>query len=90
MKSITLLGKRWFQKSYGNTYHTVEVVVDGKTVFYSPETYGYDSQYEQTAKEWLESSGLAKGITYPIRIWAEENGIEYTSRVSDVSRERDL
>lgn len=55
MKKINTMkieGKRWFQRSYGNTYHTVKVFVDGE-ILKSEITYGYGSHYLQTAAELL-------------------------------------
>ena len=43
--NITLIGRRWFQKTYGNTYHTVTVLIDGTEVYQSPKSYGYGDQY---------------------------------------------
>lgn len=92
IKSLTIIGKRWFQRGPANTYHTVEVIIDGLPVYNPPIVYGFGDHYEQTAFDWLKTCGLVDGITKPMRIWAEDEGrgIIYTSRVSDVTRERDL
>lgn len=58
-KSIHIEGRRWFQRLYGNTYHSVRVWVDGELELYSGETYGYGDQYLQTAFEWLFANGYA-------------------------------
>ena len=58
MKKINTMkieGKRWFQRSYGNTYHTVKVFVNGE-VLKSEITYGYGSHYLQTAAELLKEN----------------------------------
>lgn len=97
MTHITIHGRRWFQKSYGNTYHTVSVEIDGKHVFTSPKEYGYDDQYLQTASDWLDKSGLveprkahANGSHEGLKWWAERLGYTYSAIASDVARERDL
>ena len=97
MKTITLLGRRWFQKTYGNTYHTVTVLIDGKEVFSSPKEYGYDRQYEETGMQWVDASGLVEprkehtnGSHEANWQWAERLGIEFHSEAADVSREKDL
>lgn len=59
MKKINTMkieGKRWFQRSYGNTYHTVKIYVDGE-ILKSEITYGYGSHYLQTAAELLKENG---------------------------------
>lgn len=55
--AITITAKRWFQKSYGNTYHSVEVskLVDDswQTVGRVPFCYGYGDHYLNTAADIL-------------------------------------
>lgn len=29
MKSLTIIGRRWFRRSYGGTYFTAVAIVDG-------------------------------------------------------------
>ena len=60
---IEITGKRWFQASYGNTYHAVEVVVYNEnnnriidTII--PEQYGYGDQYIYTALVYLKEHGV--------------------------------
>ena len=93
MKTLTILGRRWFQKTYGNTYHTATILIDGKQVHITPEEYGYDDQYLQTAWDWLIKEkripGLVKTNMGP-RPYCEANGITLHYSASDVSRERDL
>jgi len=57
-KNITILGRRWFQRSYGSTYHKVDVYVDGEHIGTSEEQYGYGDQYIQTAHAILQKAGL--------------------------------
>lgn len=50
---IVLKGKRW-NDTNGNTYHTVDIYINGDYAQTSPITYGYDFQYEVTAKNILK------------------------------------
>ena len=75
-------GRRWFQRSNGNTYHTVTLFYDDGHSLKSDKHYGYGDQYLQTAFDMM---GLPFGGT---RILRESLGITYD--VSDVARERDL
>lgn len=43
IETLKIHGKRWFQKSYGNTYHTVTVIVNGEEMK-SGITYGYGTR----------------------------------------------
>jgi len=55
---IDIIAKRWFQRTYGNTYHSVEIIVDGKFLDRADFAYGYDSAYMQTAHELLAKHGI--------------------------------
>lgn len=56
IESMRIEAKRWFQRSYGNTYHTVKVFVNDE-VLKSGITYGYENQYLQTAMQLLKDNG---------------------------------
>lgn len=95
---IQIVGRRWFQRSYGNTYHTATVKIvlsDGEShTWKSGETYGYDSQYETTALELLDAHGFMREYDRrkhgPLSLYCRENGIRLDSFAIDVQRERDL
>lgn len=83
-------GRRWFQKSYGNTYHSVTIHIDGGKVLQSGKRYGYGEGYLQTAWQLLQDAGVIHqsaqyGGTRALR---ETYGITYS--VVDVPREKDL
>lgn len=86
IESMRIEAKRWFQRSYGNTYHTVKVFVNGE-VLRRDITYGYGNHYLQTAAELLKDNG------YEI---PENNGeafrlvSRFDHTVEDVKRKKDL
>jgi hypothetical protein len=96
VNNITIFGKRWFQKSYGNTYHTAAVYIDGEFLEKSEKQYGYDEAFVQTAEDILVKRGQvplkthANGGRDPLWQYCRENGIRLLVFVSDVSREKDL
>ena len=53
IETLKIYGRRWFQKSYGNTYHTTTVIVNGEEMK-SGITYGYGNHYLQTAADMLK------------------------------------
>jgi hypothetical protein len=55
---IDIIAKRWFQRTYGNTYHSVEIIVDGKFLDKADFAYGYDYAYMQTAHKLLAKHGI--------------------------------
>ena len=90
MKSITVLGRRWFERSYGNTYCSVRVLIDGEEVVSTEPTYGYGDYYVQLAGEELVKLGAVPEEKLPLWSYCRDNGITFTYEAVDVSRERDL
>jgi hypothetical protein len=87
-----ITAKRWFQRTYGNTYHSVlieRVSGEGKAykrekIGYIPFAYGYDQQYLQTAADILnvDFNTLNKDI--------RNNPEKYVINCIDVNRKKDL
>lgn len=99
MQEIRVLGRRWFQRTYGNTYHAADIWVtfaDGTTQkLFADFTYGYGEQYLETALETLAEAGLAQpqDTRYgreTLREYCKRNGIALEYRALDVARKRDL
>lgn len=101
IERFAIKGVRWFQKSYGNTYHTtyISALIGGKWVdLGSTESeYGYGEQYLCTAGKWLIDNGylineaegnLTNGYQCNSPSFREENNIDH--HVVDVKRQRDL
>lgn len=88
---ISLLGRLW-RDSYGNTYHTARIMVNGAYVGITPIEYGYDWQFEQTAKKWLaKNSYIPLGsLCKSLRRYCEESGIKFDSVSVDVKRKKEL
>ena len=86
IKTLEIHGRRWFQKTYGNTYHSVQVCVNGKETLTCNFAYGYDSHYKQTALELLKDSGYDVPTS-----WYELNrNADVVTSVEDVPRKKDL
>lgn len=89
-RKLEAYGYRWFERTNGNTYHTVILFENGTEIYRSEHmAYGYDSHWEQTAlAAYLEHTG----DRYQGALWryAEERGIELHRSVTDVRRKRDL
>lgn len=90
IKSIQVIGRRWFQRTYGNTYNTVEIKVDGNQVAYLPFEYGYGEYYMQRAEEWLIKNGYVEDGTNHLRYRLEDLGVNLDYFSIDVDRKRDL
>ena len=95
--SILVVGRRWFQRGPGNTYHSVNIYVNGKLVHRIPFAYGYDRMFEQNAEVWLIENGYIRAEKYkhgggypPMWQLAKDQGFTYEATVSDVARKKDL
>ena len=86
INELEIFGKRWFQKSYGNTYHTVTVIVNGEELK-SGIKYGYESAYLQTAADLLRVNGYEVPAD---NLKAFQMVLEYPHSVKDVKRKKDL
>ena len=64
VRSITIIGRRWFDKINGNTYFSANIYVNNEHVKYIPESYGYGDYYQQAAFEWLHKNGYIKEDLY--------------------------
>jgi len=90
-QTLEIIGRRWFQRTYGNTYHTVSILIDGKLVYKSDRTYGYGDSYLQTAVEWMKGQGLlSENIWGGTRSLREDSGYDFSYSVADVQRQKDL
>lgn len=91
MESITIIGKRWFDKVNGNTYHSSTIYVDGDLVGEVPFKYGYGECYLQTAFNFLHLKGfVGEECKFPYWLYCKDRGIKLITEVSDVTRKKDL
>ena len=92
VKSIEIWGKRWFQRTYGNTYHKVRVYVNDELIGTSPITYGYGDGYVQTAEAILKKNGYikSKSPSESLSRYCREKGIDLKYYANDVKTEREL
>ncbi len=88
---VLIIGRRWFDRANGNTYHTAEVVVNDKIIGKSRMSYGYEEQYIQTGKEiLLDHFELPEGMKESSPLWQlREYGVDFRKRVTD-GLKRDL
>lgn len=93
--AFAVKGVRWFQKTYGNTYHTtyISALIDGvwQDIGSTKMEYGYGDHYQHTAGEWLIENGFIEaenGYTFHGWQFQQDNAIQFY--VEDVQRKRDL
>lgn len=97
MKDITITGRRWFQKTYGNTYNTACINVDGEFITKTAIQYGYGNHYTEIAFQKLIELGLvddretySNGNKEALWVYCERKGIKLIDQCLDVSRKKDL
>lgn len=99
--SCVVIGRRWFQRSAGNTYHSVTVNVDGVNIGHVSFAYGYGDGYKQTALEILQAAGYYQKTGASLPSGANKNYNDFFTdtinfrekfvfTVSDVERKKDL
>ncbi len=97
---INIAGRRWFDRVYGNTYHSVYIhIIDGKREysFSVPFKYGYDDQYKYTAMDEIWEH-LRPCQTYNTKLrkdgflffWQLRDFYRVITNVTDVQRKKDL
>jgi len=88
---IEIQAVRWFQKTYGNTYHAVRVYVNDKLIGASGQTYGYGEHYLQTAYDLLlKYGGLGFTSVDDLRKSHWDNRNKWVVNVRDEERYRDF
>ena len=97
MSILMLVGRRWFNKTCGNTYHSCEIYVDGDCVHKIEFAYGYGDHWQYNGMLWLDANGYLPGRekrdgTPGEALWryCERMGIKYSYSCTDVPRKKDL
>jgi len=94
-EAFSVKGVRWFQKSYGNTYHVayISALVDGRWIDLgvTEMQYGYGDHYLVSAGAWLIKNGFVECESEYFlsnRNVRDDFSVEHYSE--DVSRKRDM
>ena len=75
VESIMVVGRRWFEKTNGNTYHTAEIYINNEFINKIDLTYGYGDQYYWSAWQWLLKNNYVGIDAMSPRIYCEKNKI---------------
>lgn len=97
MQNIHISGRRWFQRTYGNTYFSARAWIDGEPAALIDFAYGYGDHYKDEMLTALECNDKI-----PPRLedqhgrkeawweYSDRTGIKIITDVSDVTRQKDL
>lgn len=76
-RSLFVEARLWFDKTYGNTYFTARVWIDGSIAFTMPFQYGYDMQYLYEARNELVKRGYLPEIYADKPLWHAKEGLGF-------------
>jgi hypothetical protein len=79
MRSIFIEARQWHDRTYGNSYYSAQVFIDGEHVYSTGMRYGYEYQYEHDISRDLANMGLLPGDTDNVRRYCRDNGIDFYS-----------
>jgi hypothetical protein len=82
-----IVARRWFQKTRGNTYHSVSIIENGHEFARAGCSYGYGDHWMQTALILLSRNTVTLEDA-PLLSDRQPFTIEY--QVIDVQRKKDL
>lgn len=79
MKTIDINAKEWFDKTYGNSYFSAEIIIDyamdTEKKFKLEFQYGYGDHYKTMARQKLQEEGLVPKETISLWRYCDENKI---------------
>ena len=82
MRSIFIEARQWHDRTYGNSYYSAQVFIDGEHVLSTGMNYGYEYQYEHdVARELIKLELLPDTCDsgYSMRAYCRDNGIDFYS-----------
>lgn len=104
--TLTIFGRRWFQRTNGNSYFSARAYLDGELIGNINFAYGYGDHYRYEMLYALELNQKIPARVWETRQisgcdpiqqpaeswlqWSERTGISIVSEVADVGRKRDL
>lgn len=85
--SLFFEGQQWTQRDYGTPYQAVRVWANGRLLGSLGYGYGYGSQFEQFALDFLFENGLISGESRKNPAWMLRNhGVTLYTSLSHVSK----
>ena len=57
-RSVFIEGREWFDRTYGNSYFSARIWVDGKWIATLPFQYGYGDHFKSVAVSALVAEGF--------------------------------
>lgn len=90
LQKIEIQARRWFQKSYGNTYFSGEIYVNDKIAGKVDFCYGYGDQCLDHLFKVAQEAGKIPLTNDHLWQYCIDNNIKLVKSVIDVNRKKDL
>lgn len=88
ISSMLVECREWPDTRNGQTYHAVQISINGQWLGNSDRAYGYHDQYLETALEWLKAQGIVSDDVRTIWDWSRVEGFAlYTVKYQTAKRE---
>ena len=75
-RSVFVEGREWFDRTYGNSYFSARIWVDGKWIATLPFQYGYGDQYLSEAATVLKELGYLPDDSSALWVHAQDTGFD--------------
>lgn len=89
MRSIFIEARQWHDRTYGNSYYSAQVFVDGEHLYSTGMRYGYEYQYEHDISHDLANLGVIPADVENVRRYCRDTGVDFYSVRYD-TKKRDL
>ena len=93
MLNVLIVGRKWFEKTNSNTYHTAEIFLNGEFIHKTKITYGYEDHYIHTGIQWLIDTGKLpprQPDSEPDHRYFKRIGVKVEQAAVSVQRRKDL
>lgn len=88
-RSVFVEAREWFDKTYGNSYFTARIQVDGALVATLPFQYGYGDAYLYEAATVLKDLGYLPDDSSALWVHAKDMGFDYYT-VKTLTSKKDM
>lgn len=90
IKTIEINARRWFQRSYGNTYFSGDIIVNGKHAGSINFAYGYGDHCVDQLFKLAQDNGVIPETSDRLWRFCSDNNITKIVNIIDVPRKEDL
>ena len=91
VNELSVIAKEWFDKTYGNSYFSCQITINGTDKIYLPFQYGYGDFYLEAAKRVLIDNGYTQfNVNEALCYFCRENNIYFFNTKYENCLQRDV